>query len=553
MNKKVLIGVAWPYVNGDLHIGHLAGYLLPADIAARYHRAIGNDVLMVSGSDCFGTPITVEADKRNLTPKDIVAEYHAKDEELFNNILNLSYDCYTKTDHPNHIKTTQDFFVKLFEEGFIFIDSTDQYYSPTENRFLPDRYVVGQCPFCNFNDSRSDQCDNCGKLITQGELINARSNLSGSPVELKQTSHYFLDWPKMQEKLKKYVDENSSTWKEWVKTETYGWLKEGLQPRAITRDLDWGVPIPVDRLPADKVVEGVEHKRIYVWFDAVIGYYSASLLWAVKNSSEWQPFWYNNDAKHYYFMGKDNLVFHTLFWPGQLMGFDENLHLPDTVSINMFLDLDGKKFSKSRGVTIGSKEIVEQYGNDAVRFYLTLIMPETRDSSFSWQDFSEKVNGILVANLGNFIHRSLSLSKNIDIKLLDKYPIWDETKAEVEKAFENASKYLEQCEFRNYLETITLLSTYGNKLVDTEKAWELKRLNPERFEEVSKQLFYIILALGNLINPLLPHASKRLADSLNVGFHSWIDVSSTIENLLPQIVITPELKPLFNKIEIESA
>ena len=249
MSKKVLIGVAWPYVNGDLHIGHLAGYLLPADIFARYNRLIGNDVLMVSGSDCFGTPITVEADKKGVSPTDVVHEYHTKDVELFLNTLNLSYDLYTLTNHPNHIKVTQDFFLKFLEQDLLIIDATMQFYSHKELRFLPDRYVVGECPKCGFNDSRSDQCDNCGILHEQGTLINPVSNISKEPVELKETQHYFIDWAKLQKKLETYVDDKSPLWKTWVAQETKGWLTDGLKPRPITRDLDWGVPIPVEQMP----------------------------------------------------------------------------------------------------------------------------------------------------------------------------------------------------------------------------------------------------------------------------------------------------------------
>ncbi len=565
MKKNILIGVAWPYVNGELHIGHLAGYLLPADIFSRYNRLIGNNVLMVSGSDCFGTPITIEADKRKLTPTDIATEYHAKDYDLFINVLNLTYDLYTQTNHENHIEVAQDIFVKLIENGYIFVDSTKQYYSPTEKRFLPDRYVVGKCPFCGFEDARSDQCDNCGKLIDHGQLINPRSNLTKEAVELKETQHYFLDWPKLQPFLEEYVKKNGPNWKDWVFQETLGWLKEGLQPRAITRDLDWGVPIPTDRIPADKQIEGVEHKRIYVWFDAVIGYLSASKLWA-KNSGNidaWKEFWYDNtvdvENKHYYFMGKDNLVFHTLFWPGQLMGYNKDLHLPDVNSINMFLNFDGKQFSKSRGVTINAKDIVEKYGNDAVRFYLTLIMPETRDSSFNWADFQEKINGILVANLGNFIHRSLSLSKGISSQEFSKLDTWLEVEEKITLSFDQARTALEKCEFRNYLEVILQLSSYGNGLVDREKPWELKTSNPERFVEVIKHLYLLVVALGYLMNPLMPTSSNKLLSDLGLKLLSldksvankWPLIKTEVpefNKLLSTIKLSETFAPLFTKL-----
>ncbi|OGC39024.1 methionine--tRNA ligase, partial [candidate division WWE3 bacterium RBG_13_37_7] len=466
---------------------------------------IGDDVLMVSGSDCFGTPITVEADKEGKAPEEVANSYHEKDVHLFKDILDLSYDLYTKTLTDQHIKVTQDFFVKLLENGYIFVDKSSQYFSPTEKRFLPDRYVIGKCPNCGFADARSDQCDSCGKVLNQGELINPVSTISKEPVELKETQHYFIDWPKLQPKIVQYVKTHSSGWKDWVRAETLGWLNEGLKPRAITRDIDWGVPIPKDRIPENMLINDIDTKRIYVWFDAVIGYYSASLLWAQETGGDWKSFWYNKDAYHYYFMGKDNLMFHTIFWPGQLMGFDDQLHLPDLPSINMFFHLEGEKFSKSRGVTIEIKDLVEKYGNDRVRFYITLVMPETRDSSFSWSDFKEKINGVLVANIGNFIHRALSVGYNNGFNVsADK--IFPEVLAEVKSSFSTARNYLEKCEFRNYLEVILKLAGFGNKLCDEEKIWELAKKDTTRFGAVMTNLYFIIGSLGYLFAPLMPEA-----------------------------------------------
>jgi methionyl-tRNA synthetase len=551
--KKVLVAVAWPYVNGDLHIGHLAGYLLPADIFARFNRLIGNEVLMVSGSDCFGTPITVEADKRKVSPEVIVNEYHKKDVELFFDVLGLTYDNYTLTNNPDHIKVTQDFFVKFLDDGLLFIDTQQQYYSPTEKRFLPDRYVVGECPYCGFKDSRSDQCDNCGKLIAQGELINPISNLSKEPVELRDTQHYFVDWPKLENVLRSYVNSNGAAWKEWVYQETLGWLEEGLKPRAITRDLDWGVPIPTDRMSADKIVDGIEHKRIYVWFDAVIGYLSASISWAKQYNTDWKKFWFDGDVKHYYFMGKDNLVFHTLFWPGQLIAYDKKLHLPDVASINMFLNYEGKQFSKSRGWTLPIKDLVEKYGNDAVRFYLTLIMPETRDASFVWADFAEKNNGVLVATLGNFIHRVLSIAKGLEFR--GDFKEDDKVQTAITGAYQNCKLYLEKCEFRNYVNEILTLAAVGNNFVDNFKVWELKKTNPERFALSIYNLGLMILAARDLMTPLMPHASDKLSESLGLSkVAQWPELGTELQQLkilLGQVKLTSDLKPLFSKIEIE--
>lgn len=552
-NEKRFIGVAWPYVNGELHIGHLAGYLLPADIFARFSRLTGHEVLMASGSDCFGTPITVEADRKGVSPKEIVEIYHAKDIHLFKDVLDLSYDIYTKTETENHTKVTQDVFLKLLENGFIFIDSTKQYYSPQDKKFLPDRYVEGTCKNCGFTEARSDQCDQCGKVLEQGDLENPKSKLSGGIVELKDTKHYFLDWPRLQPKIEKYVKSVGGDWKKWVYQETLGWLKIGLKPRAISRDLDWGIPIPVDRMRKDMVVEGVEHKRLYVWFDAVIGYLSASILWSKETGKDWKSFWKSPDTKHYYFMGKDNLIFHTIFWPGQLMGYDPSLNLPDVPSINMFLNLDGKQFSKSRGISISIEDIIEKYGNDAVRFYLTLIMPEIRDSSFTWEGFYNKNNDVLVGNFGNFIHRVLSMAQSINLEDILKVDLNKITIKEIQDAFTKSRNFLDKCEFRNYLEVVLNLSSYGNKYMTDEKIWELKKNSPDKFNDVLKQLYAIILSLSYLTLPLMPSTANKIFDMLGLkNDNLWPasgDEISKIESQLKQLNNNSRPSILFSKIE----
>ena len=559
--RNILIAVAWPYVNGEIHIGHLAGYLLPADIAARYHRFIGDNVLMVSGSDCHGTPITVEADKKGQKPQEIADEYHAKDVVLFKDVLKLTYDLYTRTDTNHHIKITQDFFVKMYDEGYIYIDRTEQYYSDQENRFLPDRYVEGSCPFCNFNNARSDQCDNCGKFLDQGELINPISKISKSTVYLKTTEHYFVDWAKLAPDIEKFVDKNGPNWKEWVFQETKGWLAEGLKARPVSRDIDWGVPIPIDRIPKDAIIEHVENKRLYVWFDAVIGYYSASLLWAQQNNMDWQPFWLdeiahknNQTIKHYYFMGKDNLAFHTMLWPGKLIAFDKKLHLPDVESINMFLNLEGKQFSKSRGVVIDSKKFVEKFGNDKVRFYLTYIMPEVKDSSFSWSDFQLRVNNILIGNFGNLIHRTLSIYFNNLFDLTTETLILEpEVEQEITQSYETVNSYLENCEFKNYLDTILQLSAFGNRYFDYHKIWQLAKINSTEFEQKIYNLFAIILACGIFSQPLLIELNEKLPNLLGITLNAkWPNQQSILTEIrakIKQIKLNQKPYPLFTRIE----
>ena len=555
MKKHIYIGVAWPYVNGDLHIGHLAGYLLPADMCARFNKLLGNDVLMISGSDCFGTPITLEADKRKVTPAEIVDMYHAKDVDLFLNILKLSYSLYSKTDHPNHKQVVQDMFIALLEKGYIFIDSTHQYFSPTQNRFLPDRYVIGICPFCNTPEIRSDQCDTCGKLIATGELKDPISTIENTPVIVKETSHYFLDWPKLEDRLRSYFETTSNDWKEWIRLGTKAWLDEGLKPRAITRDIDWGVEIPVDRIPQDLRLEGSSDKRFYVWFDAVIGYLSGSILWAKEQGKPdlWKDFWYNKDSYHYYFMGKDNLVFHTLFWPGQLMVYNDDIHLPDFPSINMFLNLSGKKFSKSRNVMINSRDIVEKYGNDAVRFYLTLTMPETRDSSFDWQDFEEKNNGVLVSNIGNFMHRILSIAYKEDLSFLSDFIVDSPFLEKVNECYKNCSSYLEKCEFRKYLDEVIALSSYGNKYIDSVEIWKLKDKDGAAYNYNLGTILYLIIALGYLLEPVVPFGVEKFKKTISGGDVLWDNnFAENIVGILHNISFTVKPSPLFSKIDVTS-
>ena len=550
--KKIFVGVAWPYVNGDIHVGHYAGYLLPADICARYHRLRGRDVLMASGSDCFGTPITVEADKKKVHPKEIVEEYHTRDVELFK-LLGLSYDLYTRTDTPNHIKVTQDFFIKHLEQGYIFRDSSKQYYSEEEKRFLPDRYVEGVCPVCKFEGARSDQCDNCGSVFDQGELINPLSKNTKTPVGLRETEHYFFDWGKLQGFLEDYI-KDKTYWRQWVLSETKGWLKTGLKPRAITRDLDWGVPIPIDRIPEDQRIEGIENKRIYVWYEAVVGYVSASIEWAEINNKDWKPYWYDEGSYHYYFMGKDNLIFHNLFWPGQLHLYDEKLKLPDFPAINQYLNLGNKKFSKSRNVIVDTKCIVEKYGNDPVRFYLCLIMPENSDANFTWEDFYEKVNNVLIGNFGNFVNRVLTLAKGQDLSKFTEKDLRSDVLEIVTSTFTNCYEYLDGCRFRDYLNEVLKLSEFGNILMSDLEPWKLKDNGHKEFSTVIANLTFIVYSLGRLITPLLPETSKKLLSQLGLSEQTGLsELAGLKEELVREFSSIKVTSPqaLFIKLEKE--
>lgn len=545
--EKIFIGVAWPYVNGNIHFGHLAGYLVPADIFARFHRFIGNDVMMVSGSDCFGTPVTVEADKRKTDPASIVAEYHPQHEELFRQ-LQLTFDLYTKTDNPVHKEVVQDLFVTLLEKGYLYKDSSEQYYSETENRFLPDRYVEGTCPYCQDTEARSDQCDNCGRVLQQGELINPISKLTKTPVTMKTTEHYFFNWPKLTDFLQTYVSSHGPNWRPWIYAETKRWLDEGLKPRAITRDLDWGVEIPADRIAADQLIAGHEHKRIYVWFEAVIGYLSASIKLSRDKGEPnlWENFWHSDTAKHYYFMGKDNLVFHTLFWPGQLYAYNEKLHLPDVAAVNQFLTLNNEAFSKSFGVTLDPKKILKDFDLDLIRLYLCLIMPENHDSDFTWSDFITKVNNLIIANLGNFLFRTLSLAKDVSGTTIQPEP---EILTEVTKAWQEAKELLSNCQFKRYSERLLELSAFGNKYLTDTAPWKLKKTDRAGYEQSLVNALAITVGLAVMLMPITPETAKRLSGMLSLSLDQWPSDEQLLD-LVKQIKISnPE--PLFTKIDAD--
>ncbi len=548
MNKtRILVADAWPYVNGKLHIGHLAGHVVPADIFARFNRFIGNEVLFVSGSDCYGTPITVEADKRGTTPQAIVDEYHPAIVELYK-IYGISYDLYTKTATPNHTKVVQDMFVALCEHGYISIGSSQQYYDASQKRFLPDRYVEGVCVHCGFVGARSDQCDNCGRVLSPGELKNPVSKLTNKPVELRETEHYFLDLPKLSPILEAFVEKREKNWRSWVREETRGWLKQGLERRAITRDLEWGIPIPVERLPQELRIEGVDRKRIYVWFDAVIGYLSASIEWGKKNDT-WKPFWYPNDnvpTKHYYFMGKDNLVFHTLFWPAQLYGYDEHIHLPDEYPINQYLNLGGHKFSKSRGVIVDSRDIAQQYGVDPVRFYITSILPESADANFTWDDFHRFYNDIMIGTFGNFLNRVLTLAKDLS---WTQAPTVDDSIQQGIADILAARQHLSACEFKAYVARLLAAAAIGNKYIDTQKPWKLDKASTE-YQNVIGNALYLVIGLGIAIVPLIPETASKLQRMIGVSISTWEeDLTSQIASMVTQARVEG-VAPLFKKLEL---
>ncbi len=513
MTKKIFIGVAWPYVNGDLHVGHLAGYFIHCDVIARWHRLKGAQVLMVSGTDCHGTPITVEADKRDISPQDLIKEYTPRIHELIKT-YEISYDLFTSTTTTNHYRVTQQFFLNLLKNGYIIKKTSKQYYSLGDKRFLPDRYVEGECPYCHAKDQRADQCEVCGRVLDFGELIKPKSKLTGRPVTLKPTEHYYLDLAKLAPLIQAYVNKKSKSWRSWVKKETVGWLKEGIKPRPITRDLDWGVPLPVKDIAKDMLVKDAESKRFYVWFDAVIGYVSAAIEWASrqKDSRSWRRFWFDENVYHYYFMGQDNLAFHTLFWPGQLIGQDQGYHLPDQPVVNKYLNLEGKKFSKSRQVIIDSLQVANEYGADVVRFYLLSILPEHKQANWQWRQFEDLVNADLVDSLGNFVQRSVVFyNRNLSAKIDGANRIIDDkVESQTRFAFEKVDKLLAKVELGRSFEAVFDYARFGNKYLNQTEPWLSLKTNPAKSQQAIFNSLYIVRNLAVLLSLFLPDTSRLL-------------------------------------------
>ncbi len=568
MNKNILISVAWPYVNGNLHVGHLSGYLIPADIEARFQRLLGRDVLMVSGSDCHGTPITIEADKRGKKPSEIVDEYHKRDVKLFKQ-LNLSYNLYTKTTAQTHKKVVQKLFLDLLHEGYIIKKLDKQYYSEKDGKFLPDRYVEGECPYCHAKEQRSDQCEVCGRMLNFGELINPYSKLTKSKVTLKQTEHYYLDLEKLSNDLRKYVKAKKDTWKNWVYKEALGWLDEGLKPRPITRDLDWGIELPVQEIPGTLKLESFKSKRIYVWFEAVTGYLSASIEWSKRvnkeitdqdeiifnifkgQDSDWEKWWIEKNAYHYYFLGQDNVVFHTILWPGQLLGAKKGYHLPDNVVANKFMNLNGKKFSKSRGNIVDSKELIEEFGVDEVRFFIARTLPENKEGNFTWEGFVNVVNNELIANLGNFINRTLSfLQKHFESNFSSDHESFDEEVVDsIKRVFEKTQENFQNAKFVDALDTIMNLSHFANKYFNDSKLWEIIKSDKAQANKVMNNLMLLTVNLSILIYPVMPNASDKLRQMLSLD-----KITPEVSKNLWQVVYDynvklVELRRLFNKID----
>ena len=509
MAERIFVGVAWPYANYLLHAGQAAGAYLPADIFARYHRMRGNDVLMVSGSDCHGTPITVAADSEGVTPPEIIDRYHPKILEAWER-FGISFDLFTTTLTDNHHETTQDIFTKLLEQDLLYRGTQEQLYDPEARRFLPDRYVEGICPRCRYAEARGDQCDNCGSQLDAVDLIEPRSKMSGATPEVRESEHFLLRLSAFNDQLKAWVSQQPH-WRRNVANFTLGILEEGLKDRAITRDISWGVPVPV---------EGYEDKRIYVWFDAVIGYLSAAKEWAkaTGDPEAWRLYWEDEETKSYYFIGKDNIVFHTLIWPAMLLGYG-GLNLPHDVPANQYVNFSaGQKQSKSKGTATWLLDLLDTYDADVVRFYLTQIMPETSDSEFREEELIRANNEVLIATWGNLPNRVLAMiRRNFDGVVPEPGPLSAESEAllaTVREGFERAGAEYAACQFRAALREGLAVAQAANKYLDDRAPWRAVKEDRDHAAETLYTALQAISGLCALLHPILPFSTSQLHTTL---------------------------------------
>ncbi|MCL2317458.1 MAG: methionine--tRNA ligase [Methanomassiliicoccaceae archaeon] len=540
--SKICINIAWPYANGPIHLGHVAGSLLPPDIFGRYNRLIGNEVLVVGGSDQHGTPITVTAEKEGSTPAVVSDRYHRINKKAIED-LDIQYSLFTKTHGASHIEVVHRIFNDLLRKDMLYEKETDQYFCAKCQKFLPDRYVEGTCPKCGKEDTRSDQCDKCGTTFEPGDLIGPRCIHCRNEPMVKESNQFFLKLTAFNDPLMKFLD-GKDNWRPNVKAFTMNWLKDGLHDRAITRDMSWGVPIPL---------QGWEDKVIYVWFEAVIGYLSASIEYSkmVGKPNLWKEYWKNPETKHYYFIGKDNIPFHSIIWPAILIGIG-GLNLPYDIPANEYLTFKGGKLSKSRGGAIDIPSILKEFDVDAVRFYLSVNMPDTHDVEFSWEDFQSKINNELVAALGNYYHRCLSFTH----KNFGKIPEADSAEGSKEvtemiaSTLKEYNECLSNCDFKKGIKAVMELARFGNRYFDSVKPWSLIKTDKEKCGKVMNTNLMIVKALSVMAWPFLPRSSEKIWNYL--GCAGSIEESG-INGAVSPLTIgkeIPEPIPVYKKVEI---
>lgn len=535
-----MITAALPYANGPVHIGHLAGVYIPADVYARFQRRLGKDVAFICGSDEHGIPITIRAKKEGVTPQDIVDKYHEIIKKSFAD-LGISFDEYSRTTSKNHYETSQDFFKVLYEKGKFTEEMSEQYFDEQAGEFLADRYIVGTCPNCGNENAYGDQCERCGSTLSPSELINPKSMLSGNVPILKETKNWYLPLNEYENFLNEWIIEgHKDDWKPNVYGQVKSWLNDGLKPRAMTRDLNWGVPVP---LP------GAEGKVLYVWFDAPIGYISFTKEWAEKNGKNWKDYWQSEDSDLVHFIGKDNIVFHCIIFPSMMKAHGDFI-MPANVPAFEFLNLENDKISTSRNWAVWAHEYVEDFPGqqDVLRYALLSSAPETKDNNFTWKDFQTKNNSELVGIFGNFINRVAVLIHKYYDGVIPQGDVNAPELQEISKSAKEISGFLENYEFRNSLTALMNLARFGNQYLQTEEPWKTIKDNPEK---AAHSLFVgaqIAVALAQLCEPFMPFSSDKLLNMFNVEKQSWKDVE-TKSVLIETGHTINEASLLFSKIE----
>ena len=546
--KRYTITAALPYTNGPVHIGHLAGVYVPADIYARYLRLTGNDVIYICGSDEHGVPITIKAKKEGISPQDVVDKYHAIIKKSFQD-FGISFDNYSRTSAEIHHKTASEFFRKLYDEGKFIEETSEQLYDEEANQFLADRFVVGTCPKCGNEESYGDQCEKCGTSHNATDLINPKSAITGNVPTKKMTKHWYLPLEKYEKWLREWIVEgHKNDWKANVLGQVKSWLDDGLKPRAVTRDLDWGIPVPV---------ENAEGKVLYVWFDAPIGYISSTKEWAAREGKDWEPYWKDKDTKLIHFIGKDNIVFHCIIFPAMLKA-EGTYILPENVPANEFLNLEGNKISTSKNWAVWLHEYLEDFPDkqDVLRYALTANAPETKDNDFTWKDFQARNNNELVAIFGNFINRVVVLTEKYYNGIVPEpnefSDIDNETLEKMHKFPSIIGNSIDRYRFREASQELLNLARLGNKYLADEEPWKMIKVDEERVKTVMYVALQIASALAVVSEPFLPFTSEKLKKIINLGSSDlhWNDVEDKDELLPPNHQIGKgEL--LFAKIEDE--
>ena len=542
MSDRKLITAALPYANGPVHIGHLAGVYIPADVYARFQRRLGKDVAFIGGSDEHGIPITIRAKKEGVTPQAIVDKYHGIIKKSFED-LGISFDEYSRTTSKKHYEVSQDFFLNLYNKGDFIEEVSEQYYDEQAGEFLADRYIVGTCPNCGNENAYGDQCEKCGTTLSPSELINPHSMLSGNTPVLKPTKNWYFPLNDYESFLNKWIIEgHKDDWKPNVYGQVKSWLNEGLKPRAMTRDLNWGVPVPLPE---------AEGKVLYVWFDAPIGYISFTQEWAEKNGKNWKDYWQNENSDLVHFIGKDNIVFHCIIFPSMLKAHGDYV-LPQNVPAFEFLNLENDKISTSRNWAVWAHEYVQDFPGqqDVLRYALLSSAPETKDNNFTWKDFQTKNNSELVGIFGNFINRvAVLIHKYFDGKVPDGNPQTPELN-EIGKTAKEIHHYLEKFEFRNALSSLMNLARFGNQYLQTEEPWKTYKTQSEKTAQSLFVSAQIAIALGQFAEPFLPFSSEKLLKMFNVEKINWQKIE-TEKVLIESGHYINKAELLFSKIEDE--